>query len=204
MKFLERLRKIDNADARRLAILIRHGERQAIPAGTFGNEVTLTQNGITESIRLGEELSRFNIGRIYTSPIDRCVQTAESIKKGLEKVHHTAEIVCDDLLGNPGFHIADANLAGKAYLKYGCIGVYEHFSRGENIEGLASIDALKGRAKQWLEEKTVEKGVTLFVTHDALIAHFALANGLYSYSAENWVDFLDGIILDFSNHGGTK
>ena len=204
MALLERLEKIDDVDAKRIAILIRHGERESIPAGSFGNEAMLTQNGITESIRFGEGLANFNVGCIYSSPIGRCVQTAECIKNGLKMPPHTTEIVCDNLLGNPGFHIADANLAGNAYLKYGCIGVYERFSRGENIEGLASFGYLRSCARQWLEEKTVERGVTLFVTHDALIAHFALANGLYPYSAENWVNFLDGTILVFSNHGEIK
>ena len=196
MALLEKLQKIENMDTRRIAILLRHGEREPIPAGSYGNEVLLTQNGIADSVRFGEMLSCFKVGNIYTSPITRCVQTAECIKEGLGT--YTPEIICDDMLGNPGFHIVDANTAGKAYLEYGCIGVYERFSRGEIVDGLASADFLRVYPMQWLKDKTIEKGVTLFVTHDALIAHFAFANELHAYDARNWIGFLDGIIIDFT------
>lgn len=196
MTLLEKLQKIKNVDTRRIAILLRHGEREAIPTGTHGNEIRLTPNGVADSTHLGEMLSYFKVRNIYTSPIARCVQTAECIKKGYNP--SIPEIICDDMLGNPGFHIADADIAGKAYLEYGCTGVYERFSRGEVINGLASADFLRHHPMQWLKSKTSEKGLTLFVTHDALIAHFAFANGIHTYDAENWIKFLDGIILDFT------
>jgi hypothetical protein len=193
---LEKLQKIEDVDSRWIAVLLRHGERETIPAGTYGNDVQLTPNGVADSTRFGEVLSCFKVRRIYTSPVPRCVQTAECIKKGVSS--SAPEIICDDMLGNPGFHIADADIAGKAYLEYGCVGVYERFSRGEVVDGLASADFLRVHPMQWLKAKSSEKGVTLFVTHDALIAHFAFANGLHAYDAENWINFLDGIILDFT------
>lgn len=196
MTLLEKLQKIEDVDSRRIAVLLRHGERETIPAGTYGNDVRLTQNGVADSTHFGEALSCFKVRCIYTSPIARCVQTAECIKKGLGS--NIPDIIYDDMLGNPGFHIVNADIAGRAYLEYSCIGVYERFSRGEVINGLASVDFLRNRPMQWLKAKTSEQGVTLFVTHDALITHFAFANGLYAYDAENWVKFLDGIILDFT------
>lgn len=193
---LEKLQKIEDMDSRRIAVLLRHGEREAIPAGSYGNDVLLTQNGVADSTHFGKTLSCFKVNRIYTSPVPRCVQTAECIKKGLSS--SAPEIIYDDMLGNPGFHIADADIAGKAYLEYGCMGVYERFSRGEIVNGLASADFLRVHPIQWLKARTSEKGMTLFVTHDALIAHFAFANGIHAYDAENWINFLDGIILDFT------
>ena len=187
---LEQLEKLEDSKMNGIAMLIRHGARGEISKGTYGTDVPLSGKGVAESIVLGERLSRFRIGVIYTSPIGRCVQTAECIKKGMGTAGSETAICLEDQLGNPGFHIADVNEAGKAYLQYGCIGVYERFSRGERVEGLA-----------WLREKTRGKGMAVFVTHDALIANFALANGLRSYSAENWVGFLDGILIDFSDCG---
>ncbi|MBR4264521.1 MAG: hypothetical protein IKQ46_00525 [Bacteroidales bacterium] len=49
----------------------------------------------------------------------------------------------------------------------------------------------------WLKSKVSERGITIFVTHDALISHFAYANGIKTYSRENWVGFLDGIVVEF-------
>jgi len=198
MNIWERLHKIENIETRRIAVLLRHGEREAIPKGALGNDVSLTSIGIAQSILLGEQVSCFNLGKLYTSPIRRCVQTAEYIKNGLEKTQHKSEIVLDNYLGNPGFHIKNADFAANAYLEYGCVGVYERFSRGENVKGFASIEYLRKQPMKWLKEKSLENKITLFVTHDALITHFAFANGLNCYSAENWVHYLDGLIIDLT------
>ena len=77
MKLLEKLQKIEDVDSRRIAVLLRHGERETIPAGTYGNDVRLTQNGVADSTHFGEALSCFKVRRIYTSPVLRCIQTAE-------------------------------------------------------------------------------------------------------------------------------
>ncbi|MBR6177721.1 MAG: hypothetical protein IKQ70_07550 [Bacteroidales bacterium] len=49
----------------------------------------------------------------------------------------------------------------------------------------------------WLKSKTTERGITILVTHDALIANFAYANGIKTYSRNNCVEFLDGIVVEF-------
>lgn len=194
---VERLHCIDNIGSKRIAVLLRHGERGEIPAGSFGTEILLSENGIKNSVYLGQELSNMKTAHIYCSPIDRCVQTANSIKMGLSKVQPDIQITPENQLGNPGFHISDAVIAGNAFLSYGCIGVFEHFSKGEPIPGIASVDSLNTDAMQWLKKKSSQNGITLFVTHDSLIAHFAHANKIHTYTREHWIQFLDGIIIEF-------
>jgi len=197
LSLIERLHNIDNINFKRVAVLLRHGERGEIPSGSFGTEIPLSENGINDSISFGKKISDLKIAHIYCSPIGRCIQTAEYIKKGLVTKQQDVQITQEAQLGTPGFHIANADIAGKAYLDYGCDGVFELFSQGNEIPGVASIDSLKTDAMQWLNDKTLQNGISLFVTHDALIAHFAYANKIYTYSKENWVRFLDGIIIKF-------
>lgn len=192
-KIIEWLEKINSKD-KKIALVIRHGEREEFPPNSFGNDVPLTENGIKESERLGRMLAEKNIAEIFTSPVLRCVQTAESMVRGMCQ---NIKITKENMLGNPGLHISDSNLAGELYLKYGGIGVFEKFVGDEHILGIASKDFLKTAAKEWFCKKCIENGITIFITHDVLIAHFAHANNLHTYSKEKWVGFLDGIIIDF-------
>lgn len=181
-----------------IAILLRHGEREKIFPGNFGNEVCLTRRGKLAAREFGRALSKYDITKIYTSPLKRCVQTAECLGQGLSK---NVEIVPTEMLGNPGFHIADASLAGQAYLKYGVQGVFERFRDGIIIAGLSTKDYLQTEAMSFIRNHTEPAGITLFISHDAAIAHFALANEIRDYGQDGeWVDYLDGCIIDFSSH----
>ena len=189
---VEELQKIKDCSQKKLALLIRHGERAPIPDNEFGDEVPLTDCGMRSSAELGRQLAPYNVRRIYTSPIRRCVQTAQQIQSALG---YPVEVVLTHELGAPGFHISDAQSAGKAFLQQSAREVYERFVRGEQVDGLASVESLSTRAIDYIRTKTEQVGLTLFVTHDSLIAHFAFANQLKDYRHE-WVDFLDGCIVE--------
>lgn len=191
---LEQLETIQEIGNKKIAVLIRHGEREKIPDGQFGADCMLTENGVREALAMGENLKQYKIVKILTSPIPRCVQTSELLRKGMGK---DLEIIKDTHLGDPGFHISNGDKAGRFYLEYGSEGVYERFAAGEGMDGISDIDFLRGSAVDWLKSQMHETGVTLFVTHDALIAHFAYANGIKKYTRENWVEYLDGIVVEF-------
>jgi len=180
---------------RRTALLIRHGEREMIAPGTFGIDVGLTHFGVNKSLELGKSLKHIHAAiHLYTSPVQRCVRTAEAIATGAER---HMKIDKEDNLGNPGFHIFNAELAGEYYLRYGTIGVFDKFVAGEDVPGIASISYLKNEASRWIDDKCVENGLSIFITHDSLIAHYAFAAGIRAYSASDWVDFLDGVMITF-------
>ena len=190
---LQQLKTTNDINGRKIAILMRHAERERIPHGEFGNDFPITKNGEKMALDFGKSISGLNVLKIISSPIPRCVQTAESIRKGMGK---EIEIKTDNHLGDPGFHIYDADVIGKKYLEYGAKGVFEKFANGEKMLGLNDAEYLRTTAFDWLKSQTKENGITIFVTHDALISHFAHANGIKKYSKENWVDFLDGIIVE--------
>lgn len=194
-KPLEISSSMKDVGMRKIAVIIRHAERDSISKGEFGNEACLTCNGESMAKQFGARLAGLTINHIYSSPIVRCMQTAELVAKGIGK---NVEITKENSLGNPGLHIQDAFKAGRHYLDLGAVGVFERFARGEHLEGLATIEYLRSHAMRWFESKTLPGEITLFITHDALIAHVAFANGIAEYSRDSWVGYLDGIIVDFS------
>ena len=178
----------------RIAIIIRHGERYAIPPDSYGAEVLLTPLGILQSLEFGRKLACQQVVHVYASPIERCVQTAQYIVQG---GFFDVNISIEDDLGNPGLHISDADLAGEHFLRYGAIGVFEKFVAGEKLPGIADASFLRGPAVRWIERQCDLNGISVFVTHDALIAHLAYANSICRYTHDSWVGYTDGIVLRF-------
>ena len=79
-----------------MIIFLRHGQAEnntkKILAGRSPN-VNLTQTGLEQAEQAGEMLKSLNISAIYTSPIDRALQTAQIVSK-----HCGLEVVTDDRL----------------------------------------------------------------------------------------------------------
>lgn len=189
MELIDKL-KMHSSDSK-LALLIRHGDREQIPNGEFGNEILLNEKGKQNSIALGKSLREFPVRRILTSPIPRCVQTAEFISKGYGS---SLEIIETKSLGAPGLHIADEKIAGECFLKYGLDGMYQRFTKGEIIPGIPDAKELHYRISTFIQETANQDGITIFVTHDMLIAfcHYSLSKKVYS--KDNWINYLDGLI----------
>ncbi len=93
----------------KISLLIRHSDRDDIPQGSFGNEILLNEKGRQNAQSFGENLSGRKINRIFTSPVGRCIQTAEFITKGYGS---SVEIIETTALGAPGLHITDEKIAG--------------------------------------------------------------------------------------------
>src|SRR5574337_1233787 len=127
MKLIDEIRK--HPTDSKLALLLRHGDREQIPKGEFGNEILLNEKGKQRSLAFGEALKDSEVSRIFTSPIPRCIQTAELIAKGFGR---ELEIIQTKSLGDPGLHTADEKLAGEFYLTHGFHEILRRFIRNEN------------------------------------------------------------------------
>lgn len=176
----------------KLAMIIRHADRDKIPDGSFGNEILLNTNGINNSIMLGKNLKQHKINRIFTSPVPRCVQTAEFLKKGYGQniTFHSTKA-----LGDPGLHIVDDKLAGEFFLKHSFDEMYRRFMLGEAIPGVPSAGDFEKSMTEFIKRNTNEEGLTLFITHDSLIAFYHYCLNKVVYTKESWVKYLSGIIL---------
>jgi len=194
MKFLEQLQK-EYSDNEKLALLIRHADRDKIPQGCFGNEIPINDKGKQDAYKFGNKLSEFKINKIYTSPLLRCVQTAEYISKGYGK---NLPIFTTTALGAPGLHVKNEQIAGELYLQYGIQPIYQRFVSQENLPGFASPSELRRELSYYLKNSTQDNGITLFISHDLLIAMFHYAWNRTVYDSENWLKFLTGIIIKTS------
>lgn len=178
----------------KLAMLIRHADRERIPDGEFGNEIPINEEGKMNAIALGEKLQGQHVNRIFTSPIHRCIQTAEQIIIGYNQ---KLEITISKSLGDPGLHIEDELVAGEFYLKHGFDELYKRFIERENIPGVTSPSNYHAAMTKFLKENTTEPGLTIFVTHDSLIAFYDFCLRGTVYTKENWVKYLSGLILNY-------
>jgi bisphosphoglycerate-dependent phosphoglycerate mutase len=135
---IEQLKKLP--DKSNIACLIRHADRDEFPPNSLGNEVPLNPKGINNALQFGKKLKHFTIHKIFTSPVERCVQTAQLIQEGIEKY---LPIIQAKELGNPGLHIQDAELAGKIFLQYDYPKIYQKFVHYQVLEGFTPHQTLK-------------------------------------------------------------
>lgn len=181
------------------ALLLRHAERDPFQKGSFGNHLPLNQQGKLSAFAFGEILQDLKIVKIYTSPVERCIQTAEYIRRGYG---YQTEIIQTKALGAPGLYVSDEKLAGDYWLKYGNYEMYKHFTEGKYIPGLVSAEELKTSLTNFIVKNSQDEGLTLFISHDLMIAMYHFCLDQTTYSKQNWIDFLEGItFINGKYHG---
>ncbi|KAA6339074.1 hypothetical protein EZS27_012968 [termite gut metagenome] len=187
------------SESDRLSLLIRHADRDKIPVGSFGNEIMLNEVGKVNALKFGEALSDLKINKIMTSPIGRCVQTAELIAKGYGKA---LDIIETKALGAPGLHITDEEIAGKFFMEQGFEELYRRIINDIPIPGIPTAKQFNQLMTDFLIENTNKNGITLFVTHDLLIAFYHYSINKTVHTRENWVKYLSGLILKNGKNEG--
>ncbi len=180
----------------KLSLMIRHGDRDKIPHGSFGNEVMLNEKGKLNSLKFGESIKQLNVNKILSSPVGRCVQTAEYIRKGYGR---NIEIIETSALGNPGLHICDPIVAEDFFLKSGFDEVYERFTREIDIPGIANRFDLNSNMTNFITKESDKNGITIFITHDMIIAMYHYSLNKTIYTKQDWVNYLAGLILKNGN-----
>ena len=177
-----------------VALVLRHAEREAIPAGSYGNDVPLTPCGVASARRLGAGLASYRPAAVLTSPVSRCVQTADGIIAG---AGWDAAPLHERLLGGPGAFVVEPERFGPLFLEIGARGIVERqLSDAEPPPGMRPANAgaqlLLDLATPWPETRG---GLRLFVTHDIILA--TLVGSIYGLRVEEfaWPDYLDGLAL---------
>jgi broad specificity phosphatase PhoE len=174
---------------RPVALLLRHAERKPILPGNVGHETPLTQWGAMCSYELGVHL-RSRLKTLRTSPLLRCVQTAEGIYKGAEV---DLEIQNDRLLGDPGIFVEDPQVAWTNWQNLGNEGVMRHMATADHaLPGMAHPDrAARKLIRHMLAVAGQQPGVHAFITHDVLLsATTARILGIGVH--EQWPQYLEG------------
>jgi hypothetical protein len=73
--------------------------------------------------------------------------------------------------------------------------MYKNFKNGVAIQGLPQKEKLKEDFYNFLNSNTKEEGITIYITHDSLIAFVAFVINGKEYTEGDWIDYLDGLIL---------
>jgi len=173
-----------------VAVLLRHSVRNRIPAGEVGNDVPITDDGERLATKLGEMVGS-RLRSLRTSPVLRCVQTAQSLNDGARTNYN---ICHDELLGEPGVYVIDVKLAWSNWERLGHEGVMEHLATSsEVLPGMALPDVAARRLVQHMLEAMGERpGLHVFVTHDLLIVATVARLLARPLPKDEWPWFLEG------------
>ncbi|MBR6378570.1 MAG: histidine phosphatase family protein [Fibrobacter sp.] len=206
------------ADDERVYLLVRHGERGHITPNdpNYGAHVGLTERGREQAFSLGRaipvEEGLTSCGEtsadvcLFSSPVGRCVETAECIGKGCGIAHPEVEKL--DCLAE--FYVQNYD----SYTKVLKAGFYEGIcqwlaANSRDAEGGVVQDAdapfypLADRSEEMLS-MMFEVGrarFNVFVSHDAWVVpclvHFC---GL-EFTPKRWMNFLTGLAVAVSPRG---
>jgi len=173
--------------------LIRHAERYDIPADDFGNDVALMSVGIASSQLLADKLCE-RLVKLSSSPIKRCLQTAEIL---LTKAKCSA-IQKNKLLGDPGIFITDRHQAHTYFMEQKSIPdlVMHLLSEQPNPSGFC-VSTIKTTLKliHILLTEITKAGISINITHDSILS-VVIGVIFNELSIEKlWPDYLEGIFF---------
>jgi len=180
---------------RPVALLLRHAERPAITPGEHGTDLALTDHGRRTAELLGATLGP-RILSLSTSPVRRCRETAEAIRRGAKL---NLDITPDRLLGDPGVFVSDPDLAWTHWQTLGHEAVVEHLAHADQpLPGLAhAADAAHQLAQHLLHALHTSPpglhGLHIFVTHDAIL--YPTVSRIMHATYHPWPVFLEAAAL---------
>ena len=163
--------------------LIRHAEKSDDSV-----HAKLTEKGLNDSFLYGKNLrlNNTNIDLIITSPIERCLQTAEKISEGYGDI----KIKKSNLLGDPGVFVNDADIAMKIFNKYKLIDIINMQLSGQELEGFNNIDTATQKLLLFMKNNGDN---ILYISHDAIITPFInFIENIKNIEQDDIVKYLDG------------
>ena len=170
-------------------LLIRHGpkKKRIHPL----EQTTLSEDGILQVLQFAEAWDGPIPKMVFTSPIDRCAQTASIIVQ----TNHWKQAVHESrLLGDPGPFVIDSKLVShqlEGLDDDGAMGFFQEHIDGTTKPGMASLaDGSAALLKEFVESRT--GGLVLAISHDVIIS--ALAAHLGVHDGE-WPEPLCGLVI---------
>ena len=175
---------------RPVVLLLRHSVRDDLPSGDVGYTLPITEIGRQLGRELGASLAS-RLRTLRTSPLLRCVQTAEVLREG---AGIDLPIVKDRLLGDPGVYVLDGHRAWSNWQSLGHEAVMTQLvSASEALPGMARPDeAARFLVHQMLAVAGEEPGIHVFVTHDSLVTATAARLLGQPLDASEWPWYLEG------------
>lgn len=185
---------LDGLDADASVVLfLRHAERPALAPDPSSHAVRLTIAGRESAAALGRSLST-RLGAVRTSPIVRCVETAEALLRGAGRDEAP---VPDPALGNPGPFVADLALAWAEWQRLGHEGVMTRLVSG--VDDIPGLHPIRQTAWALLEHALAavegQPGVHAFISHDVVLAPLLVGLLDRPLTRDEWPRFLEPIAV---------
>lgn len=175
-----------------LSVFIRHADRNLKDTQNLGIEEPLNELGAFHSQQFGKNLSSIKIHKIFTSPVKRCLQTANYIQIGYGRNLIIQE---SNLLGLPGIHIHDEKIAAKCFQKHSTYEVYKSYVKNHGLEGFHQPEYIFQKLNEFCIQNIHSEHINLYITHDILLAIWIYAYNGKVYHLPKWIDFLTGFII---------
>jgi carbamoyltransferase len=191
-------RALSSTDHTRPTILLmRHAARGPLPADGAGADVPLLPEGATAAHALGKAIGA-RLTTLRTSPVLRCVQTAQALQAGAERA---IEPLHDQALGDPGLFVADAEIAWQNWVRLGHEAVMATMISGLQLPGMAPPrQAAQRLIAHIIETAGKSAGVHVFVTHDSLLAATVAHTLNLQLQPPDWPTYLEALLLVPSPH----
>jgi broad specificity phosphatase PhoE len=180
-------------------IVIRHADRDKIPDGVHDIITTINNIGAENAQQFGGQLKCFEHLTIFSSPVERCIQTSKHIIIGFKGKN---DLIITKMLGEPGPFVYESEIAKRSFITLGTKTLIEKMIENEEIAGVYPVVKGSEKLKHFIFNsfsRKPNKTLSLFITHDAILAPFIFYLTGEKFGHQNWIDFLDGIYFSYAN-----
>ncbi|PIE78370.1 MAG: hypothetical protein CSA15_08145 [Candidatus Delongbacteria bacterium] len=184
---------------KRVMLFFRHSERYEDNNIITSDQISLTEKGKNMAQKLGMKFNGIDDISFFSSPIERCYETLKFMAKGL----NIDNFICkkSEILGAPGIYF-DRKANPDCGYWMNKLGYHEYcrqylmngYMRGSKDLTSASEELLD----YLLHSKTK---LSLFNSHDFLVAAFMIFSGVKYPVESDFVDYLEGVavVIDRDN-----
>ncbi len=180
----------------RVGLVLRHAERHPITpeSPNWGNGVLLTERGHRQGEALGQRLQGLGSLGLWSSPVERCRQTALAVAHGAQAPDPSVRTHTH--LGHPGIYL-DGTGHHEALMQAD----FHAYATGYLDQGIAPGSRPVPEASEellaWVVGEMGSASCTLFITHDFFSAALMSYLGLKAPDRDDWCDYLEGVcVLD--------
>lgn len=177
-------------------LVTRHSIREQPKNRFAGYDVPLTPEGVELAREWGRSLDR-PIAALHSSPVGRCVETAEAMAQGAGVA---LPVTTHSSLVEPGSYVVDLPVAGPYFMKLGPLAFARKHLRNE-VRGVLSPQEGALRLLQHFRDSLLQPGtLTVHVTHDTILASFIYFLRRESEIEEaHWPWMMEGAFLWFED-----
>jgi len=174
--------------------LIRHAQKQKKQPNQGENSILLTEKGKNDAQEFGKNFVKLykKIDLIKSSPIKRCIETADAILKG---ANENRNIIQSKHLGDPGVYVYDDKAAIKVFEDFGIEYIIRAQLEKKDLPGIRDIESGSIKILEELVKDLEKNTIYIEISHDAIIATLICYLTNEFITLDNWIDYLEGIFF---------